>query len=97
MRVLERLNLFWLGAGGLLAFFGADELVAFKLTREPRWLGGNAALAGDILATLTGIAIMYGLGIREPLEGTARPTDDDAAPTAGDVDPTKEDDLGEPA
>ena len=87
MRLLDRVNLFWLGAGGLLAFFGGDELVAFKLTREPRWLGGTPALIGAVVATLAGLAVMYGLGIREPIEdvpATPEPANEGNESNAGD-------------
>ena len=65
MELLRRLNPFWLAAGGLLAWFGVDELIAFYLTKVPRWLGGPLALAGAVAATLAGLVVLYTLALEE--------------------------------
>ena len=67
--MLRRINWFWTGAGALLTLFGTNELVAFHRTKVPRWLGGNLALAGEIVAVIVGITIIYTLGIEEEPEG----------------------------
>ncbi len=64
---MSRLDFFWLGAGGFLTLFGANEIIAYATHPVPRWMGGPLALVGEILAVLVGLAIMYGLGLREPL------------------------------
>ena len=74
MELLRRVNLFWLAAGGLLTWFGVDELIAFHLTKVPRWLGGPLAHAGAVVATLFGLIVLYTLAIEEkPEPGSERP------------------------
>jgi hypothetical protein len=86
MALLDRINVFWFGAGALLTTFGTNEIVAYQLSRVPRWLGGGWALGGAIFATLTGLAVIYGLGIREPIE------EGDASPAPA-PEPSAPDDL----
>ena len=64
--VLGRIDVFWMGAGGFLTLFGTNEVIAYATHAVPRWLGGPLALAGEIVAIFVGLAVMYGLGIREP-------------------------------
>ena len=64
--VIGRVDVFWMGAGGFLTLFGANEVIAYATHPVPRWLGGPLALAGEIVAVVLGLAVMYGLGIREP-------------------------------
>ena len=74
MELLRRVNPFWLAAGGLLTWFGVDELIAFHLTKVPRWLGGPLAHAGAAVATLLGLIVLYTLAIEEkPEPGSERP------------------------
>ena len=68
MAFLRRVNLFWLGAGGLLTFFGADEIVAFRLSRVPKWLGGPMMEAGALLAVLVGLVVLGTLAIEPAVE-----------------------------
>jgi hypothetical protein len=68
--LLRRLDLFWLGAGGFLTLFGANELIAYATSPVPRWLGGPLVVVAEALAVLIGLAVMYGLGVREPLVKT---------------------------
>ena len=75
---IGRVDVFWMGAGGFLTLFGANEIVAYATHPVPRWLGGPLALAGEIVAVLVGLAVMYGLGLREP----APPEPAPAAPPA---------------
>lgn len=90
--VIGRVDVFWMGAGGFLTLFGANEIVAYATHPVPRWLGGPLALAGEILAVLIGLTVMYGLGIREPL---VAPEDEAGSPSEGTEEPGSEaeDDL----
>lgn len=65
---LGRIDLFWMGAGGFLTLFGANEIIAYASHPVPRWLGGPLALAGEIVAVSIGLSVMYGLGLREAVE-----------------------------
>ncbi len=68
--VIGRVDVFWMGAGGFLTLFAVNEIVAYATHPVPRWLGGPLALGGEIVAVVVGLAVMYGLGIREPLVGS---------------------------
>jgi hypothetical protein len=77
----RRLDPFWLGAGGFLTLFGANELIAYATSPVPRWLGGPLVVVGECVAVVVGLAVMYGLGVREPLVETA-PAETDASEEA---------------
>lgn len=93
--VIGRVDVFWMGAGGFLTLFAANEIVAYATHPVPRWLGGPLALAGEILAAVIGLAVMYGLGIREPLVGPAVEPDGPDGAVVRDLPPDAlpEDDL----
>jgi hypothetical protein len=74
----RRLDPFWLGAGGFLTLFGANELIAYGTSPVPRWLGGPLVVVGECVAVVVGLAVMYGLGVREPLVESA-PAETDAS------------------
>jgi hypothetical protein len=68
MDLLRRINPFWLAAGLLLTWFGLDELIAFHVTRVPRWLGGPIVHFGEVVVTLAGLVVLYTLAIEEKRE-----------------------------
>lgn len=86
MAALERLDPFWLGAGGFLTLFGANELITYASAPVPRWLGGPLIVVGETLAVLVGLAVMYGLGIREPPPRESAPAQGVADDPAADED-----------
>lgn len=92
--VIGRVDVFWMGAGGFLTLFGANEIVAYATHPVPRWLGGPLVLAGEIVAVLIGLAVMYGLGIREPL--VSPPEEEAAAASSGEGAPPPAGAAGEP-
>jgi hypothetical protein len=63
MSLSQRINIFWLGAGALLTTFGSNEVIAHHQSKVSLWLGGSYAYVGGVIAALSGLAIMYGLGI----------------------------------
>ena len=73
MELLRRVNFFWLGCGALLTWFGVDELIAFHMSRVPRWLGGPIAHVGVAVAALAGLVILYTLAIEEKREDGDEP------------------------
>ena len=48
--------------------FGADEIVAFRLARVPKWLGGPMMEAGAMVAVLVGLVVLGTLAIEPTLE-----------------------------
>jgi hypothetical protein len=87
--MLSRINVFWLGAGGFLALFCGNEIVAYHLSRTPRWLGGPMIYAACVVGLLAGLSVMAFLGIEEPRE--------EASTNAGSADEsTAPDETSEP-
>ncbi len=79
----RRLSPFWLGAGLLLALFGTNEIVAYHLSRVPRWLGGPLAYGGAWIAVAVGVFVIWAYGVEDPPE-------DDQPPTARGAPPPRE-------
>lgn len=69
--MIGRLNLFWAGAGGFLALFCLNEIIAYHLSRTPRWLGGPLVYGAMVVGLLLGLSVMAFLGIEEPREASA--------------------------
>lgn len=82
MQLLRRLNIFWLGAGGFLSLFCANEIAAYHLSRTPKWLGGPMIYVAMCVGLALGLAVMAFLGIEEPheahVEGPGQPVEPDA-------------------
>lgn len=73
--MLGRVNLFWSGAGGFLTLFCTNEILAFHLSKTPKWLGGPLVYGGMIVGWILGISIVLFLGIEEPREPNASSTE----------------------
>jgi hypothetical protein len=96
--MLSRINVFWLGAGGFLALFCGNEIVAYHLSRTPRWLGGPMIYAACVVGLLAGLSVMAFLGIEEPREeasagagsaaGESTPPDESSDPDVDEGDPS---------
>jgi hypothetical protein len=85
MTILHRLNVFWLGAGGFLALFCANEIIAYHLSRTPKWLGGPMSYAGMVVGVVIGLSVAAFLGVEEPRETLA----------ADESDPGEDDEEGD--
>jgi len=86
--MLGRINIFWAGAGGFLALFCTNEIIAYNLSRAPLWLGGPLAYGGMFVGLVLGLSIAAFLGIEEPREATA-------GGDAGGSDGASDDDVGD--
>jgi hypothetical protein len=86
--MIGRLNLFWAGAGGFLALFCLNEIIAYHLSRAPKWLGGPLIYGAMVVGLALGLSIVAFLGIEEPREATASPAD---APPPAEPDEAPED------
>jgi hypothetical protein len=65
MSFLRRVNVFWLGAGGFLTLFCADELISFFQSRVRMWLGGPALAVADVVGILVGLSILRFLAVED--------------------------------
>lgn len=91
MTMLQRLNFFWLGAGGFLTLFCANEIIAYHLSRTPKWLGGPMSYAGMVVGVVIGLSVAAFLGVEEPREALAADESDaegDDPDEVGDEDDT---------
>jgi hypothetical protein len=75
--MLGRLNLFWAGAGGFLALFCFNEILAYHLSRTPKWLGGPLVYGGMVVGLLFGLSIVAFLGIEAPREDPREASDEE--------------------
>ncbi len=108
LRLRDRINLFWLGAGGFLALFCANEIVANHVSQAPVWLGGRLVYVASYVGLAMGLLVAAFLGVEEPPEadaedpadapGSASPVDADAdhAASAGEAKETAGGGQGEP-
>lgn len=78
--MLQRLNVFWLGAGGFLLLFCVNEIIAYHLSRAPKWLGGPLVYGGMVVGALLGLMIMAFLGVEEPREASPQASAAASAP-----------------
>jgi hypothetical protein len=78
MSLLARLNVFWLGAGGFLALFCTNEIIANRVSHAPVWLGGRMVLVACYVGLAIGLAVMAFLGIEAPPEPDADTSDEPA-------------------
>jgi hypothetical protein len=67
--MLGRLNLFWAGAGGFLSLFCLNEIVAYHLSRTPKWLGGPLVYGGMVVGLIFGLSVVAFLGIEQDVQG----------------------------
>ena len=86
--MIGRLNLFWAGAGGFLALFCLNEIIAYHLSRTPKWLGGPLVYGAMVVGLALGLSIMAFLGFEEPREASASPVN---APPSAELDEAPED------
>jgi hypothetical protein len=66
--MLGRINIFWAGAGGFLALFCFNEIVAYHLSRTPKWLGGPLVYGAMVVGLLLGLSVMAFLGVEPERE-----------------------------
>lgn len=88
--MIGRLNLFWAGAGGFLALFCLNEIIAYHLSRTPKWLGGPLVYGAMVVGLVLGLSVVAFLGIEEPREATAGLAD----PPPPTAEPDTDEDAG---
>ncbi|MDW8250285.1 MAG: hypothetical protein RMJ98_13400 [Myxococcales bacterium] len=66
--MIGRLNLFWAGAGGFLSLFCLNEILAYHLSRTPKWLGGPLVYGAMVVGLVLGLSVMAFLGVEAPRE-----------------------------
>lgn len=82
---MDRLNFFWLGAGGFLTLFCVNEIIAYHTMRVTLWLGGPLSYAGMVVGAVLGVSVMSFLGVEEPPEESPDEDDTDGEETREDA------------